>query len=70
VGTSSVRKGDMGLTCNSSQDDATVKCWGLNGRGQLGYGDRTPRGLSRNGECLFFFFFLFFFFVILEPRVE
>ncbi|KAJ1470886.1 regulator of chromosome condensation 1/beta-lactamase-inhibitor protein II [Baffinella frigidus] len=29
-------------------DDATVKCWGLNSRGQLGYGDSSDRGDSRN----------------------
>ena len=39
------------LTCNSSQDDATVKCWGDNSDGQLGYGDKLDRGDGSNGGC-------------------
>jgi len=39
------------LTCNSSQDDATVKCWGGNDGGQLGQGDRSYRGDGSNGGC-------------------
>jgi hypothetical protein len=39
------------LTCNSTQDDATVKCWGYNGEGQLGYGDKLDRGDGINGAC-------------------
>ena len=38
------------LTCNSSQDVATVKCWGYNCCGELGQGDDTGRGgLSKDG---------------------
>ena len=48
-----VRAGDMDLwrsvTCNSSQDDATVKCWGSNMFGQLGQGDTSNRGDGSNG---------------------
>ena len=35
-------------------DDGRVKCWGLNGVGQLGLGDVEPRGLktSRMGDAL------------------
>jgi len=53
VGRRNVRAGDMDmwrrLTCNSSQDDATVKCWGDNSDGQLGYGDELDRGDGSNG---------------------
>ena len=38
------------LTCNSSQDDAKVRCWGYNGEGQLGYGDKSDRGDTKNGK--------------------
>jgi len=31
------------------QDDATVKCWGWNGMGQLGQGDKSDRGDDANG---------------------
>ena len=37
------------VTCNPSQDDATVKCWGRNEDGQLGYGDTSDRGDDSNG---------------------
>jgi hypothetical protein len=40
------------VTCNSPQDDATVKCWGYNGYGQLGYGDKLGRGDGSNGLLL------------------
>jgi len=33
-----------------SQDDATVKCWGGNGYGQLGQGDSNDRGDNSNGS--------------------
>ena len=39
------------LTCSSSQDDATVKCWGRNDYGELGQGDASDRGYQSNGEC-------------------
>ena len=55
VGRGSVRAGDLDLwrcvTCNPSQDDATVKCWGGNWYGQLGYGDTRDRGDGSNGGC-------------------
>ena len=38
------------VTCNSSQDDATVKCWGDNLWGQLGYGDTSARGDESDGD--------------------
>ena len=39
------------LTGNSSQDDATVKCWGWNEYGALGQGDASDRGDGSNGGC-------------------
>ena len=39
------------LNCNSSQDDATVKCWGSNYNGELGQGDTMFRGDGGNGGC-------------------
>ena len=47
-----VRKLDLwrSVTCNPSQDDATVKCWGGNADGQLGYGDTSDRGDDSNGD--------------------
>ena len=53
VGRGSVRAGKLDLwrsvTRNPSQDDATVKCWGYNWQGQLGYGDKSSRGGNSNG---------------------
>ena len=47
--------GDMAqsgsVICTLSQDDATVKCWGYNKYGQLGYGDTSDRGGGSNGVC-------------------
>ena len=37
--------------CFSPQDDATLKCWGYNGNGQLGLGDNFNRGDDANGPC-------------------
>jgi len=55
VGRGSVRAGDTdlwrSLTCNPLQDDATVKCWGDNENGELGYGDVKNRGNRQNGGC-------------------
>ena len=39
------------LGCFSPQDDATLKCWGYNGNGQLGLGDNFNRGDDANGPC-------------------
>ena len=39
------------LIRNSAQDDATVKCWGRNANGNLGYGDTLDRGDDKNGGC-------------------
>jgi hypothetical protein len=57
VGRSSVRAGELdvwrrSVTCDASQDDATVKCWGKNGDGQLGLGDILARGDGSNGLLL------------------
>ena len=53
MGSSWVRAGftDLwgSLTCTSSQDDATVKCWGYNDHGELGQGDNAVRGDKRDG---------------------
>ncbi len=38
------------VTCNASQEDATIKCWGNNQFGQLGYGDTSDRGAGINGK--------------------
>ena len=35
--------------CVSPQDDATVKCWGMNINGQLGLGDESNPGDGANG---------------------
>jgi len=62
VGSSGVRAREMdlwrSLTRNSTQDDATVKCWGFNGNGderekngQLGQGDTEDRGDGSDGGC-------------------
>ena len=55
VGSSGVRETRIwgSLTCTSSQDDATVKCWGYNANGELGQGDDDVRGDKRNGACVF-----------------
>jgi hypothetical protein len=37
--------------CDSAQDDATVKCWGRNANGNLGYGDTLDRGDDKSGGC-------------------
>ena len=37
--------------CSSPQDDATIKCWGYNGEGQLGQGHTSNRGANANGPC-------------------
>ena len=37
--------------CSPPQDDATVKCWGMNAKGQLGLGDTSNRGDDANGPC-------------------
>ena len=39
------------LGCSSTQDDATVKCWGWNINGQLGLGDTFNRGDDADGPC-------------------
>jgi len=36
----------------STQDDATLKCWGYNGEGMLGLGDSFNRGDDANGPYL------------------
>jgi alpha-tubulin suppressor-like RCC1 family protein len=43
----------FGHTC-ALLDDATIKCWGLNQRGQLGLGDTESRGdaISEMGAAL------------------
>ena len=55
VGCRSVQSGDVdlwrSLTCNLLQDDATVKCWGYNGNGELGQGDTKGRGDHSGGGC-------------------
>jgi hypothetical protein len=33
------------------QDDATVKCWGNGGDGQLGQGDTNDLGINADGPC-------------------
>ena len=37
--------------CFLTQDDETVKCWGLNDNGQLGLGDIVNRGDDADGPC-------------------
>ena len=39
------------LSCFLPQDDATLKCWGLNNYGQLGLSDNFNRGDDANGPC-------------------
>jgi len=46
-----IRNRSVVLGCFSPQDDATVKCWGYNGDGQLGLGDDSNRGDDANGPC-------------------
>jgi len=41
----------MILGCSSLQDDAQLKCWGMNGDGVLGIGDTESRGDDANGPC-------------------
>jgi len=36
--------------CCWTQDDGSVKCWGVNNFGQLGYGDTRQRGDGSNGS--------------------
>ena len=38
--------------CCRTQDDGSVKCWGYNDFGQLGYGDTSTRGDGSNGSPL------------------
>ena len=38
-----------GEGCCLTQDDGSVKCWGVNNFGQLGYGDTRQRGDGSNG---------------------
>ena len=47
-GRTAVQIGDGGSYTCVVLDDATIKCWGVNHRGQLGYGDTNSRGDSQN----------------------